>query len=128
MPATFGLRSSAVLADLDGDGLLEVLVGNFGGGLRLFNAEIPVDFGVEEQEESPMIMIFPNPVQSHLRIVSSLEGQRYATVTDVYGRRCMEQSMSGTEEVIEVSALPPGVYVLGLAFDFGLVNRIFLKR
>lgn len=128
MPFTFGLRSSAALADLDGDGLLEVLVGNFGGGLRLFNAEIPVHFGVEEEEEYPIIMIFPNPVQSQLRIVSSLEGLRYAIVTDVYGRRCMERIMHGKEGVMEVSALPPGVYVLGLAFDFGLVNRIFLKR
>ena len=103
-------------------------MGSFAGGLRLFNAEIPVQFATKETMDNPKILIFPNPVYSQLRIVSSEGTLRYATIADVYGRRCKEFSLTGTEETIEVSELPSGVYLLALVLEDGLVNRIFLKR
>ena len=126
MPESFGMHSAAAIADLNGDGKLEVAVGNFGGGLQLFNAVIPVNnLGVSEEVEDAEICVFPNPVHSVLHVISSGTSFR---VLDLFGRLVMEGDLTGLETAIDVSDLAPGVYLLSLTLDRGLVNRIFLKR
>ena len=75
MPESFGIHSAAAIADLNGDGQLEVVVGNFGGGLQLFNAVIPVNnLGITEHQEDKDVLIFPNPVTTLLHVVASRHG------------------------------------------------------
>ncbi|MCR4848390.1 MAG: T9SS type A sorting domain-containing protein [Bacteroidales bacterium] len=129
MPATFGMRSAATLNDLDDDGQLEVVVGNFAGGLQLFNAEIAVNnLGISESHEDYKVEIFPNPVTSQIHIISKEENIKMLMVADLYGRRLMELSVGGKDATLEVSALSEGVYLLVFELDRGLVSRIFLKR
>jgi hypothetical protein len=156
MPESFGIHSAAAIADLNGDGQLEVVVGNFGGGLQLFNAVIPVNnLGITEHQEDDGIEIFPNPVNSQLHVKASSPSLRGASATkqpegsltegslvgepfgvrfarndvrviDLFGRVLIEQEFTAPETIIDVSGLTPGIYLLSL--DRGLVNRIFLKR
>ena len=128
MPTSFGMRCSAALADLDGDGSLEVVVGNFSGGLQLFNAEIPVQFAVNEAVGQQEIELFPNPVSSFLNLVSKGDDLQSVMITDVYGRTLKSLRVSGKEVVVEVSDLVSGVYLARLVLETGFVNRIFLKR
>ena len=129
MPSDFGMRSAAAVADLNGDDMLEVVVGNFSGGLQLFNADISVNnIGISEFQDDFIVLIFPNPVSSQIHIVSKQDDIKTVTVTDMYGRKLMEQPIGGEEVAVEVSSLPPGVYLLVLDFERGLVKRIFLKR
>lgn len=121
MPKSFGMHSAAAIADLNEDGTLEVVVGNFGGGLQLYNASIPVlHYGISEQQDNPQIEIFPNPVSSQLHIIATGDMR----LMNVHGSILMERKLTAPETVIDVSDLPSGVYLL----NFGLVNRIFLKR
>ena len=129
MPESFGMRSSVAVANLDGDVQLELMVGNFSGGLQLFNASIAVEnLGISEVQDDATVMIFPNPVQSQIHIVTKADELRQLIVTDLFGRKLMEQPAVGKEAVLEVSGMKKGVYLLTLVCDRGLVNRIFLKR
>jgi hypothetical protein len=164
MPERFGIHSAAAISDLNGDGILEVIVGNYGGGLQLYNASIPVvNLGILEEVEDVEVLIFPNPVISLLHVVtpSSLRGAsatkqsnlnypelgqvglppltvgelrllRFARndvrVMDIFGRILIEKESSSSETIIDVSNLAPGVYLVQLVLERGLVNRIFLKR
>ena len=122
LPERFGMHSAAAVSDLNDDGLLDIAVGNFGGGLQLFNANIPVvNLGISENQDDDGVMIFPNPVTSLLHIVAPWHDVR---VVDLFGRVLIEKEITSSETIIDVSGLAPGVYLL----DFGLVNRIFLKR
>ena len=122
LPERFGMHSAAAVADLNVDGLLDIAVGNFGGGLQLFNANIPVvNLGITENQDDDGVMIFPNPVTSLLHVVAPWHDIR---VVDLFGRVLIEKEITFSETIIDVSGLAPGVYLL----DFGLVNRIFLKR
>lgn len=126
MPELFGIHSAAALADLNGDGVLEVVVGNFAGGLQLYNAMIPVNnIGISEQRDDVEVLIFPNPVTTMLHIISTGSSLR---IVDLFGRTVREQEISSSETLLDVSDLPSGVYLLSLTLDCGLVNRIFLKR
>ena len=126
MPDGFGMHSAATVADLNGDGGLEVVVGNYGGGLQLYNATIPViNLGISEEWDDMDVVIFPNPVSSLLHIVVSGKSLQ---VMDLLGRVLVEQEISDSETILDVSNLAPGVYLLALELDRGLVNRIFLKR
>lgn len=126
MPESFGIHSAAAFADLNGDGVLEVVVGNFAGGLQLYNAVIPVNnIGIPEQQEDVEVLIFPNPVTAMLHVISTGSSLR---IVDLFGRTIREREISSSETILDVSDLPSGVYLLSLTLDCGLVNRIFLKR
>ena len=129
MPQNLGKRSAATVADLNGDGLLEVVVGNFAGGLQLFNADLSVqNLGMSELQGDPGIRIFPNPASSQLHIISQEGDITRVIMMDYYGREIKKQPVCSQEVVVEVSELPSGIYLLRLELERGLVNRIFLKR
>ena len=129
LPERFGMRSAAALGDLNHDGRLEVVVGNFAGGLQLFNAMIPVNnLGISECHDDDQVSIFPNPVSSQLHIVTNGDVIKTVTVMDLYGRQLKVQPADGREAEVEVASLRSGVYLLGLELERGRVNRIFLKR
>ena len=129
MPLSFGMRSAVAVIDLNQDGRQEILVGNFAGGLQLFNAEIAVNnLGISEHLDDFQVEIFPNPVTSQIHIVSKEDDIRTVKVVDLYGRILDEQSVGDMKVTLEVAGLRNGVYLLVLEMDHGLVNRIFLKR
>lgn len=129
LPLNLGRRASAVVADLNEDGRKEVVVGNFAGGLQLFNADIPVvNLGTAEYDDHPEVQIFPVPVSSQLHILSKEEELRSFILYDLYGREIKTQPVCAQEVVVDVAELTPGIYLLRLVLERGLVNRIFLKR
>ena len=158
MPERFGIHSAAAIADLNEDGTLEVVVGNYGGGLQLYNASIPVvNLGISEVMDDKEFLIFPNPVTSLLHVVapSSLRaersGVRQSTVDNcgfspfgrrAFGllRRCAPRNDVRVFDLFgrviiekEFTAPETIIDVSNLVpgvyvLNLGLVNRIFLKR
>lgn len=129
LPESFGMHSAAALADLNGDGLLEVVVGNYSGGLQLYNASIQVNnLGIVEDHDETEVSLFPNPVSSQMNIISKKDDIRTAKVIDLFGRKLLEMPVQAKEATLELSSLPEGIYLLVLDLDLGFVNRIFLKR
>ena len=129
MPERFGMRSSSAVADLNGDGQLEVIVGNFAGGLQLFNADIPINnIGISEYQDDDQVVIFPNPVQSQIHVLSKTDNINQLIIMDLYGRIIYEKTIQAREAVIDASELKSGLYLLRLELERGFVNRIFLKR
>ncbi|MBQ6770956.1 MAG: T9SS type A sorting domain-containing protein [Bacteroidales bacterium] len=105
MPESFGMHSAGAVADLNGDGVLEVVVGNFSGGLQLFNSNIAVSQGVEE-EFAGLFSVYPNPSEGCFTV----EGTGVLRITDVLGRVIMEKEIIDSEKV----ALPKGLYFVTL--------------
>lgn len=128
MPLRFGLRSAPAVADLDGNGKLEVIVGNFSGGLQLYNASIPVGFSVEDIINQEDVSIYPNPVHSQMHIVTKGNHLNHIMIFDLLGRKWQERQVNGSEVVVNLSTLPSGAYLLVVSTGRGLVSRIFFKR
>jgi hypothetical protein len=105
----FGLRSAAALADLNGDGALEMVVGNFGGGLELMNGDIAVNQGVEEDGPSTgsgTFVLYPNPARG----LVTIEGTGVLTVSNLLGQAILVREIDGRTTII----LPRGFWLVGL--------------
>ena len=104
----FGLRCAAALSDLNNDGKMEMMVGNYAGGLQLFNAEIEVNQNVEEMVDE--VLVYPNPAKSVLTIVGKEINQ--IRVYDVLGRCLIQKNAASDETTIDVNDLASGIYLL----------------
>lgn len=132
-----GERSNPALADFNGDGLPDLVQGNFAGGLFYFRGtDAPV--GLNESYGSDLssienIMVVPNPTSGCFAVLglgaNPPAAQRALTLTDLSGRiRWRGQAnlveswvVPGTEALatsqpaVQVCpALPPGLYALRL--------------
>ncbi len=66
-----GIRTSACLSDLNNDGTMEMLSGNYAGGIEYFGAVAEVMPGREEKTTQNTISVYPNPAYNFLYINSS---------------------------------------------------------
>ena len=105
MPEAFGMHSAAAVADLNGDGILEIAVGNFAGGLQLFNGNVTVNQGVEDNTENSF-NVFPNPTKGSVTI----EGNGRLTIANMLGQTIITKEIHGKETV----ALPRGLWFVKL--------------
>ncbi len=112
----FGLRSASALADLNGDGTLEMVVGNFGGGLELLNGNIAVNQGVEKVF-SERFSVYPNPSDGVLFVeTQNLAHQQIQTylIANLMGQVVMTGRLTNESRQIDVSGLPKGMYFIRL--------------
>jgi hypothetical protein len=81
-------------------------------------------------EGNQTIMIYPNPATNLLTIKNELQGRNTAVITDAAGRLVIEQTISSTEEAINIQTLSNGLYILSLRNSSGatLQNLKFVKE
>ena len=104
--------SAAALADLNGNGRLELVVGNELGGVEFFATDVVAEATVSSVDlrEGPSFSIYPNPVGERLYVDFGAGPQgRGITILDIAGR-LLSVPVSGRE--VDVSQLASGIYFL----------------
>lgn len=110
-----GGRGGLAVADLNGDGDKDLLVGNRRGGVAMYSQSIVWD-SIEENSTISKILVFPNPCSTNCQIylgsstamekptftLYNIEGQRIALKGKVH--------YSNNSFTIEVDELPQGMY------------------
>ncbi len=111
-----GIRSHIVLEDLNNDGLLELIFGNFAGGLEIFTTDIPkfINVSTDEPDVLSDMRVFPNPVSEKVNLVSETTGglEKMVTLYDKLGRKLFVRNWEGATMDLDVSQLSPGVYFI----------------
>lgn len=122
-------RSVPAIADLDGDGTYEMVVGNSAGGLHFYKQTLTVA-GINETN-NPLndLLIYPNPGTSTLCVqlgFSITQEPIHINLFDAQGRKIHQSTIdagkpSGT--CIDIPNLPTGVYIIHCAMGNNVINR-----
>ncbi len=109
-----GERSNADFADLNGDGYLDAVVGNLGGGLSLFHGRL-YDVGLEENpREDKSVAIYPNPTNGEFYIDLSPDLIREYPDLQLYnvqGQLVYKQQVSADAKVHLPESIQDGFYI-----------------
>lgn len=125
-------RARITLSDIDGDGLEEIIVGNYSGGLSYYTKNINCTTGLTNSNpEEPIFNIFPNP--SNGKVVIELNQvaveETYVTITDNLGRIVKHQQLNSFKNIIDLSEASNGVYFVKINSNTHSVNKkIVLKK
>lgn len=119
----FGMRTAIASADLDHDGILDFIVGNFSGGLTYLKGSTkPV--GIETYQTAANFTVFPNPVKDELtiRLESTIKNRTVPAVahlSDLTGRRLISIPLIGSQTKMSTATLAPGCYILTIITGSG---------
>ncbi|HXH20165.1 MAG TPA: FG-GAP-like repeat-containing protein [Chitinophagales bacterium] len=124
-----GERTALAIADLNDDGKMEMVIGNYRGGLAFFSQSDTIYDEVEEGNSDFFdVKIFPNPAEGAVFIKP--EGRLpHAEMTveliDVVGKRVWMSSIGlQYSQPVKLPELLPGIYLL----KFSTGNATLLKK
>jgi hypothetical protein len=121
-----GIMSSSAVADIDGDGVFEMLTGNFRGGLTFYKTNWKTDGTVDITEvPTTSLNVFPNPTQEKLFIESSNPIAGYQIIS-IEGKIVSKKNIATKE--IDVNELVTGMYLLSVNYSDGSTETaMFVK-
>ncbi len=120
-------NTAPAVADVDGDGKLEMVIGTDIGGLQLFWTGMGLD--TDSSLLSPTyVKVFPNPANEDFAILrQGVSGRRETTVSvmDITGRRIYQEQWGAGQVSGRVStqSWPAGMYMLQIAAAEGVETQ-----
>lgn len=126
-----GFRSSGALADLNQDGVYELVAGNFGGGLEFFcSMEPPAVHGIKETPDvDEVIKVYPNPAVDYI-IIACTDPTKYEIVSiklcDMTGRILLQSSVCNRmHNPLNLRELGCGIYFFDITLREIATNSHF---
>ncbi|MCB9041035.1 MAG: T9SS type A sorting domain-containing protein [Lewinellaceae bacterium] len=125
-----GRRTRPAMADIDNDGLLEIIVGNERGGLSGFQTPLRLDSTSPASEAGleRAVKVFPNPALEWLRVEVDGKGLKQLWLFNASGQQVAQREWSGASARLDVSKLPAGLYFVKVAADGGIMGEKVLVK
>ncbi len=117
-----GNRTTSVVADITGDGKLELLTGNINGGLIIFSQEPPPFIPTSIKNnfiEKLDFDLYPNPVNDELYIdLKGLKNNIQLQLFNLVGQEIiLKKYISQNEIVLNTNSIANGMYLLKISDD-----------
>lgn len=126
-----GVQCSVNYLDLNNDGIRDLIVGNYSGGLSFFSSKNAI--GIFENDNDlvdEFFNVYPNPANDALMIRSlkNNSGNLQIQLYDVVGNLVYNQNNTSTENKIDTKVFAKGVYILHLRLAEKNQNKVFHKK
>lgn len=117
-PIAEGRRIGIAVAELNGDTLPDLIVGNYAGGAVFFTGSKPMNVhtSIHEAVINPEIRFFPNPADDHVTVRAD-RNIRHITLYDLAGRKLIEKNILAPTAVIDLRSLANGLYLFNVEID-----------
>jgi len=110
-----GMRTSAVILDLYSNGKLEMIVGNYSGGLEYFNGDIDVNTSVNNMVYPSELKIYPQPAIAEVNIDIPMIGEEVLiNIFNLNGMLVDSYIINDSQysNVLDISGLENGMYLI----------------
>ncbi|MEI8280266.1 MAG: T9SS type A sorting domain-containing protein [Bacteroidota bacterium] len=130
-----GPRCAPTFADIDGDGMYEMFVGNVLGGVSLYKQQYPVSVNnTTSPYENVDIRVYPSPAKNILNIDWSealSQFDQHISIFNTTGQKMLSVVVPRSESTtqIHIDALPSGIYFCELQSTAGkFMSRVVVIR
>ncbi|MCK5338058.1 MAG: T9SS type A sorting domain-containing protein, partial [Bacteroidales bacterium] len=135
-----GYRTSAAIANLNGDAYLDMLIGNFSGGLNIYSTglepEVSMDIPDEIAEATFGLQVYPNPANHllNIRVNGTQADESYIIrMYNLTGRLIFEDQFNGSNAYsLNTSTFPGGIYLCSVSdaknYNARVTRRIIIRH
>jgi len=122
-----GSRTALSSADLNNDGLNDLVVGNTGGGLGVWMSQ---SVKVDELLLADEIKFYPNPTTNALNITvpEKVQLPMQLSAFDQQGRLLFQQTITTAQSQLNLEELSSGCYTIRMVSDKWVVNKKVVIR
>ena len=128
-PFREGTRTGVAVTDLNGDGLPDLLVGNYAGGCAYFegSAPLPHPDGLASHPAPVQVRAYPNPTTGVLHIQSDDIPLRRIALFNIHGQRLAVLTPSSSSCTMNLTTQPAGIYFIQLETEKGKIIKRIIK-
>jgi len=129
-----GVNITPNVADINNDGKMELVYGQFAGGISLLKSGSPFFYHLDESAATVgKLKLYPNPASDILtvEVPESLEkGEIILKITNISGILFYEQTYTGQNQSlsIDLDSFVPGIYFIYLEGEVNVYIQKFVKR
>ncbi len=111
-----GFRTNVTMADINNDGIYEMMIGNSRGGISGFQSSFNLD-GTLDAVDFPndnSIYVFPNPANEFITIQTQIPPGNNTTYVlyDTVGKQIKKGNIYTQKAIVSLKDMPAGVYFL----------------
>ncbi len=127
-----GEESRISMTDIDGDEVLDLLLGNFRGGLNFYQTDLNIDgtVGFNDLSEEPAFEVLPNPATDYVELrMEAFTGQLYeVAIYDLLGRTVYNRAFNGETIQIDTKKFGSGIYFCKISLNGkGSVKKLIVN-
>ncbi|NCX95480.1 MAG: VCBS repeat-containing protein [Chitinophagia bacterium] len=123
------LRNAPTIGDIDGDGVLEMIVGTSTGGVNIYKRRLYDNSSVENTPQNLSINLFPNPAKDVLEVnyTYSNDNAKQVLIYDMYGRLLSQVDIPNgkTTASIDIASFANGIYICRIIGGGGIGTAQF---
>lgn len=111
-----GIRTGVCLHDFTGDGKLDLVIGNYRGGLSFWRSDAPSGAGIGPGAALPAFSMYPNPATA--TVILEAEGNDWINsqwvIRNGMGQLALSQPSTGNRTIVDLGGLAAGAYLVRL--------------
>ncbi len=125
-----GSSTSVTLADINNDTYLDLLIGNYSGGVAYYQGDFSTSTNLSAPQDLSEIAIYPNPTENSITITLGNKDLFDATIEliDLLGKTIHIQKVEKNNIIINLEELPQGVYLLKFSNSNGSEVKKIIKK
>lgn len=108
-----GMKTAAVIGDIVDNDKLEMIVGNYSGGVEFFNGDSPVNTGFDNNTITPLLKVYPNPGTTNIEVLIESPEKYNIEFYNIRGATFdLQYSITDIGIEVNVAHLKSGIYVI----------------